>query len=84
MFLTDSSYMANSGKQKKPEPEKKPEIDMDMIQKVYINLATSIFFFAGYYIISKWVVQWMINKFFPGSDVKAEWNILSFIKRAIV
>jgi len=31
MFLTDSSYMANSGKKKKPEPEKNPEIDLDMI-----------------------------------------------------
>lgn len=48
--------MGNSGRKKPEKPEKKPEIDMDMIQKVYINLATSIFFFAGYYVISKWVV----------------------------
>lgn len=80
MFLSGNTSSVTDKKSK----DEDPPIGIDYIEKLYISLATTAMFTLGYFIFSKWFVQWIFDKFMASHGIEVEWNIINFAKKAIV
>ena len=60
--------------------KKDPKSMLELLERIYIKIATSVFFTVGYFILSKYFLNWISMRYFPEANIRFQWNVLNFVE----
>jgi hypothetical protein len=75
---------SESSDSEQEDPKEVMKRHMEKVERMYIRVFRSVGFLLGYFLLSRYFLNWISRRFWPEDEIVFRWNIIEFAKNFIV